>query len=115
MKTRYLFCTLLWQEDLAEVLGEAAMSLASRRLHRCSFLLEGWPLRLVGINGRDTLAASTLEAFQRDFEAFQHMEAAPAKTPAMLALLGRSAFRDTSTVQFCKVIPGIANTTGTES
>jgi hypothetical protein len=63
------------QDELASLMGEFALTLAARRWHRTSFLMVGWPLRLVGLCGSEDLKHRTLQAFRTDFECYGAMQA----------------------------------------
>eukprot|EP00974_Lingulodinium_polyedra_P049193 4728412-Lingulodinium_polyedra.AAC.1 len=56
---------------MAEALGELALALAWGRVCRCLWMVRGWPCRMVGTLGNDTLSKATLDAFKADYEAWK--------------------------------------------
>lgn len=87
-------------EDLADLFGELAMCMGSRRIARCSFLVRGWPLRLAGLCGSPELQHTTVSAFERDHKNFQVLANRGQKSKGMVQLEKRSAFTDVSVRQF---------------
>lgn len=68
-------------DDLAACLGGLCLGLAGRRLSRVSFLLRGWPLRLVGVLGDAGLRAQVVEEFQLDHRAYMALKSQPPPPP----------------------------------
>lgn len=87
-------------EDLADLFGELVMCLGSRRLARCSFLLRGWPLRMVGLCASPMIQEATARAFETDRTSFVQLTNQECKSQAMTQIISRSCFNDTSVLQY---------------
>lgn len=90
-------------EDLANLFGEMTLTLGSRRLARCSYMVRGWPIRMAGICGGLELQRKTMDAFEQDYRAFMAMKARQCKSSGIMLLENRSAFNDVSVQQYVKV------------
>lgn len=58
-----------------------------------SFLLRGWPLRLVGVLGDAGLRAQVVEEFQLDHRAYMALKSQPPRR-SVLNFIRRSCFSD---------------------
>jgi hypothetical protein len=88
---------ILRQDDLAALLGDATISMATRRLCRCLWATRGWPVRLVGLITDNK--QPILDDFKYDFDAFSHVNAMDDKTTAVKHRLHRSVFNDMAVQQ----------------
>jgi hypothetical protein len=101
----------LLESELAEVFGDFALCLGSKRVVRCLWFLRGWPSRMVGVLGTEQLAMSTMGAFKDDLEAWEALASAPEPSKAMQNVLKRSVFNETSVQQYVEVACNIFNHT----
>lgn len=96
---------LLREDDLADLMGDMAMSMASMRLQRCLWAVSGWPVRMAAILGDEGLAEATIMDFKLDYEAFEKLKRQEQKTAAMETLLHRSVFQQVSVQQYVEAMP----------
>jgi hypothetical protein len=87
-------------EDMADLFGRFALSLGTKRLVRCLWLLIGWPYAMTKILISREVALVIGARFWADYEAFSDLERQPNKTKAMLALHRRSIFHLTCVLQY---------------
>ena len=91
----YLF---LEDDEMADYLGEFVLTLGCRRIARCSFLLLGWPLRIVGTLGCPALQATTVQAFKDDHAAWKALKE-QGDSRVNKRYLKRSCFNDVANLQ----------------
>lgn len=94
---------LLAEEGLAELYGEAVLSLISARGCRLLWFTRGWPLRLVCLLKGGDLAQQTLASLKTDIEAFQALVAYRNKDASLQALEKRSLFQHACMRQYMEV------------
>lgn len=91
---------MMEQDEMSDLFGDLVFVYASRRMAHCSFLIRGWPLRMVGVCGDGRLKRHTVGAFQEDLGHFRTLAALPHKSAAARRLWERSCFQDVA-VQQC--------------
>lgn len=89
-------------DEMADFLGELVVLMVARRIARCSFLLRGWPLRMVGILAGEEEALNTIAAFKSDLAAWRAANAQP-ESEALKRILKRSCFNDVAVQQLVQV------------
>jgi hypothetical protein len=99
---------ILKQDDLAALLGDATMSMASRRLCRCLWATRGWPVRLIGLI--TDKKQPILDDFKNDYEAYSFVSAMDDKTTAVTDRLRRSVFLDVAVQQYVEAFISTSTT-----
>ena len=90
----------LKQDQMADLMGDFALSLACSRVVRGLHLLRGWPFRMAALSGPRQLVDATVQDFKADFEAFLQLQVHDNPTKAMLDILARSSFNQISVWQY---------------
>jgi hypothetical protein len=94
---------MLHDQEIANVLGEFALALATRRVVRCLWFLRAWPCRMVGLLGNEAFATRTMTEFRLDLEAYRAMCALPDQTKPIKRVIGRSCFANAAVRQYTEV------------
>ena len=90
----------LKQDQMADLMGDFALSLACGRVVRGLHLLRGWPYRMAALSGPRQLVDATVQDFKADFEAFLQLQEHENPTKAMQDILARSGFKQISVWQY---------------
>jgi hypothetical protein len=90
------------------LLGDATMSMASRRLCRCLWATRGWPVRLIGLI--TDKKQPILDGFKNDYEAYSFVSAMDDKTIAVTDRLRRSVFLDVAVQQYVEAFISTSTT-----
>lgn len=88
------------EDDLCKLLADGCMSMVCRRMMRCFWCFDGWPVRMTGLLGPPALQASTLAAFKADNAAFDTLQAAPQVSSKARSLLDRCVFKRAAVRQY---------------
>ncbi len=95
---------VLVEDEIADVFGEVAATLAGCRVTRCLWLLRGWPVRMAGLMGPPRLQEITLDAFRDDLLSFRALEVKRADADVSLnRFYKRSVFHQASVIQYVQV------------
>jgi ferredoxin len=88
------------QDDLSALFGDAALSMATRRLVRCIWLWRGWPTRFAALCGGDAACERVVDEFKADLEAFRFVSDMRDKSNKVLDRLHRSPFTHVTVDQY---------------
>lgn len=91
-------------DELAELVGNFAMALATARLKRCLLMCEAWPNKMINVLGTPNLASTTVAAFKEDYEVFKSFENYPNKDAKMNLAMQRSVFGKLSVQQYVEAM-----------